>query len=145
MSTSRLLHPELTFQVIGAAMELHRVLGPGFLESIYQRAIEVELRRRGVPFEAQKRVVVASKGESLGDHVFDLVVDEKVVVEPKAATEMTRQHEAQLISYLKASRLSVGLLINFAKHRLEHKRILLKDSLREQFCSPVLSASTESV
>jgi GxxExxY protein len=127
---TELVHGDLTYAIIGAAMEVHRELGPGFLESIYQKAMESELRRRAIAFEAQKRIGVSYKGEVLAEHVLDLVVDDKVVVELKAAKELVPEHEAQILSYLKASGLIVGLLINFAKPSLEHKRILLKDSLR---------------
>ena len=126
---TELLHRDLTYEIIGAAMEVHRVLGPGFLESVYQRAMEAEMQQRGIPFESQKRLSLAYKGEALGDHVLDLVVDKRVVVELKAAKDLTDQHQAQAISYLKASGLQIGLLINFAKASLEHKRILLKDAL----------------
>jgi GxxExxY protein len=132
------LHEDLTFQIIGAAMELHRVLGPGFLESVYQRGMERELTRRGIPFEPQKRILVGYKGEPLGDHVLDLVVGGTVVVELKAVRDLNQQHRAQLISYLKASALPVGLLINFANPRLEHKRLLLTDAFRSTSnpCNP---------
>jgi GxxExxY protein len=125
---AELLHHDLTFEVIGAAMEVHRVLGPGFLESVYQRGMEAELGRRQISFEAQKRIVVEYKGESLGEHILDLVVAGAVVVELKSVKDINDQHRAQVISYLKASGLSVGLLINFAKSRLEHKRILMKEA-----------------
>ena len=124
-----LRHRELTFEIIGAAMEVHRVLGPGFLESLYQRGIEAELRCRSVPFESQKRIDVKYRGDSLGEHVLDLVVDGKVVVELKAVKDLTDQHQSQIISYLKASGLQISLLINFARPSLEHRRILLKDAL----------------
>ena len=127
-----LIEGEVTYEVIGAAMEVHRVLGPGFLETIYQRGLELELRQRHVPFEAQRRIALSYKGLPVGDHVLDLVVAGKVVVELKAVKEMNEQHRAQLISYLKAAQLPVGLLINFATTSLEHKPILLKDSLRQQ-------------
>ena len=127
---TELLHGDLTYQIIGAAMNVHCELGPGFLESIYQKAMESELRGRGIAFEAQKRVVVSYKGEALAEHVLDPVVDGKVVIELKAARDLAPEHEAQIISYMKASGLAVGLLINFAKPSLEYKRILLKETLR---------------
>jgi len=127
---THLLHGDVTFEVIGAAMEVHRELGPGFLETVYQRGMEIELRQRNVPFETQRRVRLTYKGYTLCDHVLDLVVDEKVVVELKAVKELVDPHQTQLISYLKAARLPIGLLINFAKSSLEHRRIMLKESLR---------------
>lgn len=126
---TELLHRDLTFEIIGAAMEVHRILGPGFLESVYQRAMEAEMQQRGIPFESQKRLSLTYKGEALGEHVLDLVVDSRVVVELKAAKVLAAQHQAQAISYLKASGLQIALLINFAKPSLEHRRVLLKDAL----------------
>src|SRR5438045_3734188 len=122
-----LLHPDLTFEIIGAAMEVHRELGPGFMESVYQRAMEVELHQRQILFEAQKRISLEYKDSSVGDHVLDLIVDAAVVVELKAVKDLNDQHQAQVISYLRATSTRIGLLINFSKPSLEHKRILLKD------------------
>jgi len=127
---TELLHGDVTFEILGAAMEVHRVLGPGFLETVYQRGMEVELRCRNVPFESQRRIRLTYKGEDLGDHVLDLLVNGRVIVELKAVRELADLHQAQLLSYLKAARLPIGLLINFAKPSLEHRRIMLKDSLR---------------
>jgi GxxExxY protein len=130
---------EVTFEVIGAAMEVHRVLGPGFLESVYQRGLQVELSHRGVPFEAQRRIALTYRGQPVGDHLLDLVIKDRVVVELKAVKELNEQHQAQVISYLKAAQLPIGLLINFAKASLEHKRVLLKDSLRAGYQKSVQS------
>ena len=127
---ANILHSDLTFEIIGTAMEVHRVLGPGFLESVYQRGVETELGTPNIPFEFQKRILVEYKGRSLGEHVLDLVVDRRVVVELKAVKDLTDQHEAQILSYLKASGLAVGLLINFATSSLEHRRIILRDAFR---------------
>jgi GxxExxY protein len=124
---AELVHAEATFAIIGAAMEVHRELGPGFLEGIYQRGMEAELHRRGMRFESQRRIQVSYKGESLGEHVLDLVVDDKVVVELKAVKELTEQHLAQILSYVRASRLPIGLLINFAKRSLQHRRVIFTD------------------
>jgi len=126
---AELVEGDVTFEMIGAAMGVHRILGPGFLEAVYQRGMEVELQHRGVAFQAQRRIPLTYKGQILGDHLLDIVVKDRVVVELKAVKEMNEQHQAQIISYLKAAQLPVGLLINFAKASLEHKRILLKDSL----------------
>jgi GxxExxY protein len=104
----------LTGAVIGAAIEVHRVLGPGLLESVYQRCLERELAVRGVPFEPQVRLPVVYKGAELGDDfVMDFVVDDRVVVEIKAVDALHPLHEAQLLTYLRLSGLRLGLLINF--------------------------------
>ena len=101
------------FRVIGAAIEVHRHLGPGFLESIYQRALCIELGERGVSFEKKARIEVVYKGRTLHGQELDLIVDSRVVVEVKAVASILAIHESQLVSYLKATRLRAGLLINF--------------------------------
>lgn len=105
-------------------MEVHKHLGPGLLESAYQKAMECELALRGIPFQSQVALPVSYKGTKLGDaYRIDLLIDRALVVELKATKDIDDVHEAQLLSYLKFSGVKVGLLINF------HKR-LLKDGLR---------------
>jgi GxxExxY protein len=104
----------LTHAVIGAAVEVHREMGPGLLESIYQRCMEKELRCRSIECCAQSRLPLVYKGEKLGeDFVIDLYFPGKFVVELKAVEKLLPVHEAQLITYLRLSRTHVGLLINF--------------------------------
>ena len=100
-------------RVIGAAIEVHRQLGPGYLESIYHRALCIELRLRGIPFEFERRVEVVYKGELLHGQKLDLVVDGKVIVEVKAVSQLEEIHGSQVVSYLRATGLRAGLLINF--------------------------------
>jgi GxxExxY protein len=104
---------KLAHAVIGAAIEVHRHLGPGYLESVYQAALEVELKLQGIPFEPQKPVGVSYKGHPVGDGRLDFLVSDMLVVELKAVDELADVHKAQVISYLKATRLHLGLLINF--------------------------------
>ena len=101
------------FRVIGAAIEVHRHLGPGFLESIYQRALCIELGERGMSFATKKRIAVIYKGRTLDGQELDLVVDSRVVVEVKAVSSLLEIHASQLVSYMKATGLRAGLLINF--------------------------------
>ena len=108
----------LTDSVIGAPIEVHRVLGPGFLESFYEEALCVELHDRGVPFLRQSAVRVFYKGALLGETRLDLLVDRQLVVELKASERLAPIHVAQVLSYLKATRLTLGLLINFNVPRL---------------------------
>jgi GxxExxY protein len=117
------LYKELSFKIIGAAMEVHRVLGPGFLEEIYQAALEHELALGQVKFVPQQRILVEYKDAVIGEYYLDLVVDGKIVVELKAASSLASVHEAQLLSYLHASHLKVGLLFNFGEVSLKHKRM----------------------
>jgi GxxExxY protein len=104
---------ELAHAVIGAAIEAHRHLGPGFLESVYEEALCIELAERQLPFECQKEISVLYKGRPIGKQRIDLMVGEVLIVELKAIEALAEIHKAQVISYLKATRLSLGLLINF--------------------------------
>ena len=104
---------DLARAVIGAAIEVHRQLGPGFLESIYEEALCVELENRQIPFERQKEISVLYKGRQIGVQRIDLLVGQTLIVELKTVEALAEIHKAQVISYLKATRLSLGLLINF--------------------------------
>ena len=104
---------QISHQVIGAAMEVHRVLGPGFLESVYEEALSTELHLRGVPFERQVPAPVLYKGKVVGEGRLDMVVRDTVIVELKTVEALAQIHTAQLLSYLKATGYQLGLLINF--------------------------------
>ena len=114
----------LTGRIIGAAMEVHRVLGPGFTEPIYHEGLEHQLGIDGLAFESEVEVKVAFKGRSLGRQRLDLLVERQVVVELKAVADLSLLHKAQLRSYLKAAGLRIGLLINFEQELLQVKRVL---------------------
>lgn len=119
---TELLYGDLTRAIIGAAMEVHRTLGHGFLEAVYEAALAHELNLRGIPYEHQKRLTVTYKGQVAGEYVADFVVDGKVIAELKATKGLTEVDEAQLINYLKATGLRVGLLLNFGTPSLEYRR-----------------------
>jgi GxxExxY protein len=121
--TDLLLKNEV-FAIVGAAIEVHKELGPGFLEAVYQEALEIELTSRNIPFEGQKPLIVRYKGRQLKkEYVADLVCYGQIVVEIKTIARLTEREEAQLINYLKATGIHVGLLINFNSHgRLEWER-----------------------
>lgn len=125
----KLLYENLTHDIIGAAMEVHRNLGPGFSEKIYEKALKIELGKKKFPFETQRKILINYKGHNLGEQILDIIVDNKIVVELKAVESLNKFHQAQLISYLKAAKCLIGLLINFSKPSLEWKRIKLKDEL----------------
>ena len=116
---------KLTEGVIGSAFEVANVLGSGFMEKVYERALVRELALRGLSAKAQVSFPVCYKGQYIGEYVADLVVEEKVIVELKCVDRFANEHLAQCINYLKASRLRVALLINFQKPKVEWKRILL--------------------
>ncbi len=115
---------ELTERVIGAAITVHRALGPGFLESLYERALDIELRNRGLQTDAQKVVPVYYRNECIGEHRLDLLVENMVVVELKAIKALEDVHFAQVRSYLKACQLKHGLLLNFSTMPLSIKRVI---------------------
>jgi GxxExxY protein len=104
---------DLARAVIGAAIEVHRHLGPGFLEGVYEEALCVELENRRVPFERQKEISVLYKGRQIGVQKIDLLAGQTLIVELKTVEALAEIHKARVISYLKATRLSLGLLINF--------------------------------
>ncbi len=114
-----------TFAIIGAAMEVHRELGPGFLEAVYQAALAVELQRRGVPVAREVALPVYYKGEVLEvAYRADLICYGNILVELKALKTLTDVERAQLLHYLKATRIEIGLLINFGKKSLEYERLI---------------------
>ena len=123
---TRLILKDEVYAVVGAAIEVHRELGPGFLEAIYQEAMEAELREREIHFEAQKPVSVRYKDRILEKEYFaDLVCFDQVLVEIKAITKLSGNEHAQIINYLKATGFKVGILINFGSHgKLEWKRFV---------------------
>jgi len=125
MAETDLAHSELTRQIIGAAMEVHSHLGPGFLETVYEAAMAIELGLRGLPYERQKPICVMYKGQAAKDFFCDFLVAEKVLVELKALKAITDSERAQVLNYLKATGLKVGLLINFGERSLKHKRMVL--------------------
>ena len=125
MSEQDLVHNELTRAIIGAAMEVHSNLGPGFLESVYEAAMAIEFNLCNVPYERQKAIPVMYKGEIAKDFFCDFLVDGKVLVELKALKAITNVEEAQVLNYLKATGLNVGLLINFGEQSLRYKRLVL--------------------
>jgi GxxExxY protein len=116
---------ELTYQINGAVYEVNRVLGGGFLEKVYENALLVELRKRGLKAEAQVPITVKYKNEIVGDYFADIIVDGQVILEIKAIESLSRIHEAQLLNYLKATGYRVGLLINFTHPKAVIKRFVL--------------------
>lgn len=122
-----LILKEEVFAIIGAAIEVHRVLGSGFLEPVYQEALEMESLSRILPFVSQKLLRIDYKGRLLKkEYIADLVYYNQIVVELKALDQLTGREESQLLNYLKATKMKVGLLINFGSSpKLEWKRFVL--------------------
>lgn len=121
---NKLAHEELTGRIIACAIEVHKALGPGFLESIYEAALVVELKRAGLKVESQKPLRIFYREALVGEHRLDLVVEDKIIVELKAISELEDIHFAIVRSYLKAAGLEHGLLLNFATMPLMVKRVI---------------------
>jgi GxxExxY protein len=116
-------HSELTGKIIGCAMHVHRVLGSGFQEVIYQRALAIEMSENGIFFEREKEIPIYYKGTHVGGHRADFIVENVISVELKALTMTEQVHISQAKSYLKAYNVNIGLLINFGAPSLEFKRL----------------------
>ena len=113
----------LTELIIQAIIRVHQVLGPGFLESIYRKALVKELEKRGLRVETEKRICVYYDGEEVGLHRLDIVVEDEVIIELKTVESLSRTHYAQVRSYLKATRLKKAILVNFALEKADFRRI----------------------
>jgi GxxExxY protein len=122
-----LKYAEITQAVIGCAFEVINELGAGFLESVYEKALFLALRQRGLSVISQHPIKVMFRGECVGDFYADLFVEGKVLVELKAVKAIAPEHQAQIINYLNATGIEVGLLINFGNPKLEYKRFTRKD------------------
>ena len=124
-----LKHEQITKSVIGCAFEVINELGAGFLESVYEKALLLALRQKGLSAIPQHAVKVMFRGECVGDFYADMFVEEKVIIELKAVKAIAPEHQAQIINYLNATGIEVGLLINFGNQKLEYKRFTRKTKL----------------
>ena len=116
---------DLTEKIIQASIEVQKNLGHGFLESIYENALVVELEKMGLKYEKQKLVEIFYKNVKVGEHRVDLIVENRVITELKAISDFEQIHRAQIISYLTATGLRIGLLINFGKTKIDVDRIII--------------------
>ena len=115
---------ELSDKIIDCAFEVHKTLGYGFLEKVYENSLKYELEGVSIQVEQQSAIKVAYKGRTVGDYRADLFVEKKIILELKAEKQLNPEHEAQLLNYLKATNIKVGYLINFGKYKLEFKRMV---------------------
>lgn len=124
MNKADILYKEESFNIVGAAMEVHRIIGCGFTEPIYQEALEEEFKLRGIPYQREKVLHVTYKGKTLSkDFRPDFICYDSIIVELKAVDDFVDEHYSQVYNYLKATGLQLGLLINFGKKSLYHKRV----------------------
>ena len=125
---SELIYKEESFKIIGACMEVHKELGCGFLEAVYQEALELEFVRSGIPFQREKVLKISYKGTELQkEYIADFICYDKIIVETKAVDALSPLHEAQVINYLKATGLKLGLLVNFGEESLQFERLIRKN------------------
>ena len=117
---------DITYSINGAVFEVNRVLGPGFLEKVYENALLVELKERGLKAESQVSIYVSYKNNVVGEFFADILVEDKVIIELKTAESISKIHEAQILNYLKATGLKVGLLVNFFHAKVDIKRMVLE-------------------
>lgn len=118
-------YKEETYRIIGIAMEVHNELGPGFLEYVYQEAFEIELKRQNIPYQREKVIHIYYKNEKLKkEYSADFFCFDKIIVELKALSALNSVNESQLLHYLTATKMRVGMLINFGAKSLEHKRMV---------------------
>jgi GxxExxY protein len=125
METEKQGIDRLIYRVIGCMIEVHKQLGPGFLEKVYRRATAIELEEQGIRFETEKEIGLRYKGNRIGTHRLDLLVEDELVVELKTVEDLHKKHYAQVRSYLKAIQKPVGLLVNFAEFQLNARRVEL--------------------
>lgn len=121
---NELLYRDESYSIIGAAMEVHKTLGCGFVEAVYQEALEMEFKKRDIPHEREKELTINYKGVTLSKTFrADFICYDKIILELKAVSELVDDHYAQIYSYLKTSNMKLGILINFGKANLEYYRI----------------------
>ena len=123
MALEHLPHADLTYKIIGCAMEVHRTLGCGFQEVVYQRALAVEMTQQAVEYGREADMQIYYKGVAVGKRRVDFLVGDVLTVEIKALTQLEPVHIAQAINYLEAYQIPVGLLLNFGAKTLEYKRV----------------------
>ena len=117
-----MLHSDLTQKIIGCAYKIYNKMGHGYLESVYEKCMLIELDRIGLNAEAQKPIKVFYEGQAVGNFIADIIVNDTVIVELKSVTRIVKAHEVQLVNYLVTTNKPVGLILNFAKDKVEVKR-----------------------
>ncbi len=122
---TELIYKELSYKIIGIAMSVHKELGSGFLEKVYENAMMVLFRKQKIEAEQQKPIDVIFKNENVGSYYADLLVENKVIVELKTVDKIIDVHKAQVLNYLKATGLHLAIILNFHSQSLEYKRIIL--------------------
>jgi len=123
-SMTEIYEKKLCDKIIGYAIEIHKELGYGFLEKVYENALMILLNENGITAEQQKNINVIFRNEIIGEYFADILVDNKIILELKTVKQITEIHQAQLLHYLKATKIKIGYIINFANEKLEFKRMV---------------------
>ncbi|MBC8394764.1 MAG: GxxExxY protein [Deltaproteobacteria bacterium] len=121
----KILYKDLSYKIVGLAMEVHKKLGYGFLEKVYENALVILFRREGIQSEQQSPIKVYFEGETVGNYVADIFVDNKIILELKCVEKIADVHRAQVLNYLKATKTRLAIILNFAKDKLEYERLVL--------------------
>ena len=125
MFEEKILYKELSYKIVGLAMQVHTELGYGFLEKVYENALMVLFQENGIHAQQQFPVKVQFHGRTIGDYIADILVENSIILELKAADRINDIHKAQTLNYLKATNFRLALLLNFGKRNLEHERLIL--------------------
>jgi GxxExxY protein len=124
-NNKEIIYKELSYKIVGLAMETHNELGYGFLEKVYENALMLLFKNAGIRAEQQKTVSVLFRGEVVGDYCADIVVEDKILLELKSAELVVNSHRSQIMNYLKATGLRLGILLNFGRKKLEYERFVM--------------------
>ena len=124
LSTDKIIYKELSYKIVGIAMDVHKELGCGFLEKVYENALAILLNKNGIDIKQQAPLKVTFRGNVVGEYFADILVEDKIIMELKACDSLLDIHRAQVINYLKATDKRLGLLINFGKRRFEYERLV---------------------
>lgn len=127
---NRILYPTESYEIVGCGIEVLNYHGPGFLEKIYENSLVKEFSLRGIPWSQQKQHSIDYKGEIVGIHTPDLIVYDKIIVDPKCVEAITDEHRAVMISYLRVTKCQLGMYLNFKRPKLEVVRIVLENRSR---------------
>jgi GxxExxY protein len=125
MFEDKILYKDLSYKIIGLAMQAHTELGYGFLERVYENALMVLFQENGILAQQQVPIKVQFHGHVIGDYIADILVENSIILELKAADRIADIHKAQTLNYLKATNFKLALLINFGKHKLEYERLII--------------------
>lgn len=121
----RFLYKDLSYKLIGLAMEVHRELGSGFLEKVYENALMVLFKENDIKARQQEPIKISFKGELIGDYIADIIVEDEIILELKCSSNITNIHKAQISNYLRATGKKVGIILNFGKESLEVERVAM--------------------